>query len=286
MAADLAPLPSPVATVTHGRRLPWATISIVGLFVIGAIFAPALTEHDPYTTSLARRLLPPSVDHPLGTDGLGRDVYARLLFGSRSTLLVVLTGLGAGAVIGIGLGIVAGYFRGVADTIISRAIDAMLAFPAIFFGLILVVTIGAGFGSVILAVSLVLWARFARVIRGEVMAVREEDYISQLQVCGCSRLRILTVHVAPNVLSPAMVLISINMGYVILLESILSYLGAGIPAPIPSWGGMIADGQSFIGVAWWMSVFPGLAIVLVVLSFNLLGDWMRDRLDPKRESGR
>jgi peptide/nickel transport system permease protein len=179
------------------------------------------------------------------------------------------------------LGVLAGYFRGIVDTIISRMMDAVFAFPSIFFGLVLAVTLGPGLTSVFIAISIVLWARFAKIIRDEVVTLRERDFIARARVSGCSGFRILTVHILPNILSVAMVVLTINFGYVILLEASLSYLGAGIPPPTPSWGSMIAEGQNYIGSAWWISIPPGVAIALTVLGLSLLGDWLRERLDPQ-----
>ena len=280
--AEPAALPTgQPATRTRSRRLPWFTIVIIGGFFFVGLFAPWLTAHDAYTPSLSDRLAPPSAEYWLGTDSLGRDMLTRLFFGARASMIVVLTALGAGAAVGITLGLLAGYFRGWIDTVVSRSIDAVLGFPPIFFGLLLAVTVGASLRSVVIAISLVLWARFARVIRGEVISIREKDFIAQAKINGGSSVRIILVHVLPNVLNATMVLVSINMGYVITLESILSFLGAGIPPPIPSWGGMISEGQNYVSSAWWIAIVPGVAILLTVLALNLMGDWLRDRLDPK-----
>lgn len=265
------------------RGLPWLTMVLLFVIVGSGVFAPLITPYSPLQPELTNRLAAPSVEHILGTDSLGRDLFTRVIYGTRSTFTVVLLALGIGAAIGTMLGLVAGYFRGVVDIIVSRLIDSVLAFPSIFFGLLLAVTSGAGLQSVVVAISIVLWARFARVIRGEVLSIRERDFIAQAKVNGCSRFRILLVHVLPNVVSPLMVLLSINLGYVITLEASLSFLGAGIPAPTPSWGGIVAEGQNYIGSAWWITVVPGIAIVLTVLAVNLLGDWVRDRLDPKMQ---
>jgi peptide/nickel transport system permease protein len=263
------------------RRLPWVTLIIVVAFLAVAAFAPLLTPYDPYTPTLTDRLQPPDAQHWLGTDSLGRDMASRLFYGARVTLLIVLTALGVGACIGSVLGVVAGYFRGVTDIVISRVVDAMLAFPSIFFGLLLAVTLGPGRSSVVIAISLVIWARFARVVRAEVLTLRERDFIAQAKVNGCSPARVILTHVAPNLASQVMILVSINIGYVITLEATLSFLGAGVPPPTPSWGGMIAEGQNYLSTAWWISAAPGVAILLTVLAFNLLGDWLRDYFDPQ-----
>jgi len=261
-------------------RPPWVTIAAMTLVLLAAALAPWLTPYDAYTPNLTQRLNPPSMEHWLGTDALGRDVVTRLLFGTRTTLLVDFISILGGGLIGLVLGVIAGYFRGVPDAVISRLMDAVFAFPSIFFGLVLAVTLGPGITSVFIAISIVLWARFAKVIRDEVISLRERDFIARAKVSGCSGPRILAVHVLPNILSVAIVVLTINLGYVILLEASLSYLGAGIPPPTASWGAMIAEGQNYIASAWWISIPPGIAIGLTVLGLSLIGDWLRERLDP------
>jgi peptide/nickel transport system permease protein len=261
-------------------RLPWITFIVICLVLLAAICAPLLSPFDPYAPDLTQRLKPPSSLHFLGTDTLGRDILTRLLFGARVTLFVVFLTLLIGGAIGIVLGLVAGYFRGIPDALVSRLMDAVFAFPSIFFGLVLAVTLGPGIPSVCISISIVLWARFARIIRDEVISLRERDFIARAKVSGCSRFRILAVHVLPNIVNACVVIFTINIGYVILMEASLSYLGAGIPGPTPSWGGMIAEGQNYIGTAWWISIPPGIAIGLTVLGLSILGDWLRERLDP------
>jgi peptide/nickel transport system permease protein len=263
------------------RSLPWATLLIVGFFVFVGVFAPLLTSYSPTTPDLLHRLQPPSAEHWFGTDSLGRDMATRLFHGARLTLIVVTFALAMGSGVGLILGMIAGYFGGAIDAVISRIVDAVLAVPGLFFGLLFAASLGAGLRSVVFAISLILWSRFARVIRSEVRAIKERDFVSQSRVIGCSHFRTLWVHIFPNVLSTIMVMVSINLGEVILLESSLSFLGAGIPPPNPSWGAMISEGQRYLTTAWWMALTPGVAILLTVLSVNLLGDWVRDRLDPR-----
>jgi len=263
------------------RRLPWTAIIIIVAFLAAGLFAPLLAPFDPYTPSLGDRLQPPSAEHWLGTDTLGRDLLSRLIFGARVTLVVVMIALAVSAAVGIAIGVIAGFFRGKVDTVISRTVDAMLAIPSIFVALALAAARGPGQASVVIAVSIVLWARFARVIRSDVLSLTEQDFIAQAQVTGCSRTRTMLIHILPNVLNSVMVLLSINMGYVIMLEASLSFLGAGIPPPTPSWGAMVSEGQNYIGVAWWVSIMPGIAIALIVLALNVFGDWLRDYLDPR-----
>jgi peptide/nickel transport system permease protein len=188
--------------------------------------------------------------------------------------------LAAGAV-GAAVGLVAGYYRGRVDVVLMRITDATLSFPIILLALILAVTVGPSFTNVIIAIAVILWARYARVIRAEVLTLMEQDFVAQARIVGCGALRLITRHLFPNTLNTLVVLLTLQIGYVIIVEASLSFLGAGIPPPTPAWGSMIADGREFITSAWWVSFFPGLAILLVVLAFNLLGDWLRDTLDPK-----
>ncbi|WP_435110945.1 ABC transporter permease [Nocardiopsis synnemataformans] len=263
------------------RNLPWVAIVIIAVFLVAGIFAPWLAPGDPYAPNLAGRLQPPSGEHLLGTDSLGRDLLSRLVYGARTTLVVVVVSLLISAVIGIGLGLVAGYFRGKVDTFVSRTVDATLAIPSIFIALALAASRGPGESSVIIAVTLILWARFTRVVRSDVLSLSEQDFVAQAAVTGCTRRRTMMVHILPNVMNSILVLVSINMGYVIMLEASLSFLGAGVPPPTPSWGSMISEGQEYIGLAWWISIVPGVAITLIVLALNVLGDWLRDYMDPR-----
>jgi len=263
------------------RRLPLVPTTIIGTVVVAGLFAPWLAPHDPFEVSLLTRMQPPGPEHWMGTDSLGRDVFSRMLYGARVTMIVVVLSLAVGGGIGLVLGMVAGYLGGVADSVLSRLMDATLAFPPIFFGLLFAVTLGAGIVSVSVAISLVLWARFARIMRGDVLAIRERPFVAQAVINGASTPRILVIHILPNVFNTFMVLVSVNLGNVIIAEASLSFLGAGVPAPNPSWGAMISEGQEFIRSGWWLSIFPGVAITLLVIALNLFGDWVRDFLDPK-----
>jgi peptide/nickel transport system permease protein len=268
-------------------RLPWVPAAIIVVLVVVAAFAPLLAPQSPTAQSLPDKLLPPawleggSAKHLLGTDVLGRDMLSRLLYGARVSLAVALSALLAGGVVGLALGIASGYLGGRVDSLLMRVVDATLTFPTILIALLLAVSLGAGLRTMILAITLILWARFARVVRGEVLAVKTRDFVALARVHGCSHLRIMGVHILPNVMNTFMVLLSLHIGFVILVEASLSFLGAGIPPPTPSWGQMVADGRSHIASAWWLSVLPGAAIMLVVLAFNLFGDWLRDWLDPR-----
>ena len=260
---------------------PLIPIALITMLIVAGIVGPWLSPYDPYAFSLVGRLEAPSSEHLLGTDALGRDVLARLLSGARVTLLVVAVSIALGGALGLVLGVVAGYFGGWVDAIISRLTDATLAFPTLLFGLLFAVSVGPGFGSVVAAISLSLWAEFVRVVRAEVLSLREREFIQQAKVYGSSSWRLLTVHMLPNIFNSFVVLLGLNLGKVILTEASLSYLGAGIPQPTPSWGNMISDGQQYISTAWWVSIVPGVAISLTVLALFLIGDWMRDYLDPR-----
>ena len=269
------------------KNMPWIPITILTTLLIITIFAPLLTPHSPDEIALPNRLLPPvwqeggSPDHLLGTDTLGRDLLTRIYFGARVSLLVAALVLTFGGLTGLALGILSGYVRGVIGAVIMRLVDSLMAIPSILIALVFAMTLGPSMRTVIIAVSVVLWARFARVMRGEVLAVSTRDYILQAKVAGCSEGRIMLIHVLPNVFNTFMILLSLNVGWVILIEASLSFLGAGIPPPTPSWGQMVSEGRGYITSAWWITFFPGLALAITVLAFQLFGDWLRDKLDPK-----
>jgi peptide/nickel transport system permease protein len=267
--------------------VPWIPIVIITIMLAMALFAPLLAPHSPIEQTLRDKLLPPfwleggSLQYPLGTDAFGRDILSRLIYGARVSLLVAALALTAGGGVGLTIGIVAGYFGGIVDNLLMRLVDAAFTFPAILFALLLAVTMGQGLGTLVLAISLLLWASFARVIRGEVLTLKQRDFVALAKVRGCSSMRIMLTHILPNVLNIFMVLVTLNIGVVIIAEASLSFLGAGIPPPTPTWGLMVSDGRGRIAEAWWVSLVPGIAITLLVLSVNVFGDWLRDRLDPR-----
>jgi peptide/nickel transport system permease protein len=271
----------------RGRRLPYFSLTIIAVFVLAGLLAPLLNLQDPMEQSLRLKFRPPVWEergtwaNPLGTDRLGRDMLSRMVWGSRISLAAgVLTVLLASAV-GAGVGLVAGYYGGRVDATLMRITDATLSFPVILLALILAVTAGPSFANVVIAIAVILWARYARVMRGQVLTLMELDFIAQARIAGAGAWRIITRHLVPNTMNTLVVLVTLQIGYVIIVEASLSFLGAGIPPPTPAWGSMIAEGRDFVTTAWWVSFFPGLAILLVVLAFNLLGDWLRDTLDPK-----
>ena len=222
-----------------------------------------------------------STKYLLGTDKHGRDVLSRIIHGARVSLTVSLLAVVLGGGIGTILGLVAGYFGGVWDSLIMRLVDLMLAFPSILLALVMVAAIGSGYSTVIIVIVVLLWSRYARVVRGEALAIKQSDYVARARVAGASHVRIMIRHIFPNLVNTVIVLATLEVGAVIILESTLSFLGAGIPRPTPAWGVMVADGRELIIANWWIFFFPTMAIVLTVLSMNLLGDWLRDRLDPR-----
>jgi peptide/nickel transport system permease protein len=260
--------------------------SILILFVIAAVFADFLAPYNPTVINLGNSLAPPffqggTQEYLLGTDLLGRDILSRIIYGARASLVVAAIGVLLSGTIGGGLGIIAGYRGGKTDALISRAADVMLGFPTILLALVIAIVLGASLVNIALVVTLIYWARYARQSRAETLKVREMDYVTLARTAGCSDFIIILRHIIPNVLNSLIVLATFNIGTVITLESSLSFLGAGIPPPTPSWGSMCAAGRGILVSAWWVSFMPGIAITLVVLSANLFGDWLRDKLDPK-----
>lgn len=262
--------------------LPLIPMAIMILIVATALAADFMVPYSPYKTNLQERLLPPFTPaHLLGTDALGRDVLSRVILGTRISLSVSFLSVVVTALIGSFLGLVSGYLGGKMDILVMRVTDATLSFPIILIALLLAVSLGPSLGTVVVALTVIWWARYARIVRGEVLAISKRDFVALAKVAGCSWLRVITVHILPNVLNTIVVLVMLQIGWVVLTEATLSFLGAGIPPPTPSWGSMIAEGREYVATAWWVSLFPGLAIMLTVLSFSLFGDWLRDHLDPK-----
>lgn len=269
------------------RQAPTIPMAILLLLVVTAFLAPVLSPVSPTEQNLAKRLLPPawmeggSPNYPLGTDLFGRDILSRVIYGARISLTISITSIGVGALLGVLLALPAGYLGGRADLLLMRAVDVALSIPSILIGIVLAVTLGPSYQAVILVIVLFVWPRYARQVRGETLAIKERDFIALAKVAGSSRARILILHILPNLVPTLLVLSSLQVGAAIIMEATLSFLGVGIPPPAPAWGVMVADGKDLVVTAWWVSLFPGIAIVLTVLSLNLLGDWLRDRLDPK-----
>ena len=265
----------------------WVGLVILGAVVLVAIFAPILAPENPYKQNVVRRLQPPvwmergSPEFLLGTDGLGRDTLSRLIYGARISLLVgAVAAFGAG-VIGITLGLVAGYFGGKTDYIISTFINAAWSYPFILLALIIVAVLGTSLVNLLIALIATSWASFARIVRGEVVALREREYIGAARALGTGSGRIILRHILPNIFSSILVIASIEFARAILRESFLSFLGLGVPPSVPSWGGMLSEGRTFIFSMWWLVTFPGIAIFVTTLGANLLGDGLRDTFDPR-----
>jgi len=256
--------------------------AVVLFYVVIAIFAPLLVVQDPYAMDSSMHESP-SLRHPFGTDGYGRDVFSRVLIGTRISLVIGLVVVLIRAIVGISLGLVAGYFGGVVDTVIMRITDVFLSIPTLILAMGIMSILGGSFTNLIIALSIKNWTSFARVTRSEVLSVRENDYIEAAKACGASHRRILGVHILPNLASTLFVYGSMNVAYPILGETFLSFLGLGISPPTISWGRMLSLDRAYLTEAWWSSVYPGLAVLTLVMAFNLLGDGLRDVLDPHKQ---
>ena len=265
----------------RGNRLAlWGGAGIAALFLL-ALAAPWLAPYDPLRQNLFERLLPPSSAHWMGTDDLGRDVFSRLLLGARISLAVGITAVAISTLFGTSIGLVSGYFGRWLDSVLMRTVDVLLCFPTFFLILMVIAFLEPNILNVMAVIGLTSWTGLARLVRAETLSVRERDYVLAARTLGCSRGRILAVHVLPNVSAPVLVSATLGVGSAVLVESALSFLGLGVQPPVPSWGNMLTAGKDYIYFAWWLSVFPGLAILLTVLSFNLLGEGLRDVLDPR-----
>ncbi|WP_213991676.1 ABC transporter permease [Sodalis sp. dw_96] len=282
--------PSPKRTRFIGARLrsPLNLISVV-IILIAVMWAVApgiFAPHDPYQQSLLRRLLPPAFLGGkeawwLGTDQLGRDVFSRIVYGARATLFVSVSAVVISCVIGTGVGLIAGYNGGATDAVVLRLIDMQLAFPIILLVIAIVAVIGASLPALILIMGISGWPQFARIVRSSVMSVRNLEYVDAAVSIGASPLRIIFRHIGPNVLSASIVMATFQLSDMILTEATLSFLGLGIQPPTPTWGGMVSEAQNYLSVSWGASVFPGIAIAAVILAINILGDVVRDALDPR-----
>jgi ABC-type dipeptide/oligopeptide/nickel transport system permease subunit len=254
---------------------------VITILIVTAIFAPLLAPYDPYKPDMENALLQPNREHLLGTDALGRDSLSRMIYGARVALLVGLMATAVAASVGMTMGLVAGYFGGIAYTVIMRLIDALMAFPMILLSLVLSVLLGGGLTNIMIAVGIGLSASYARVMCGTVLSIKENDYILSARSNAASDLRIMLRHILPNSFPPMIVLVTINMGGAIMIEAALSYLGVGIAPPGAAWGSMVTDGYRYIVTHPTLALVPGLAIMLVVFSFNMVGDGLRDALDPR-----
>jgi peptide/nickel transport system permease protein len=293
-AAAAAVVPREFASVPRrwsnlAQRLPVLPLAILVPFVLMALFADFIAPYDPTEPIPGAKIFEPpfwmqggNIHALLGTDFQSRDVLSRLIFGARVSLIVGVTGTLVAGSIGTVMGILAGYLGGWVDQVIMRLTDAWLALPGLVFAIFLATMVGPSMWNIVIILGLVYWTRYARVIRGEVLSLREREFVKLAEIAGGSRTRVILRHILPNVLNSTMVLASLTIGVVIIAEASLSFLGVGVPPPEPAWGSMLADGRSMLMVGdWWLTVFPGLGILLVVLATQLLGDWLRVRLDPQ-----
>jgi peptide/nickel transport system permease protein len=278
----------PRSAAMRFRGWPLVPIAILAIIALTAIFANFLAPHNPEVGSLTARFRPPfwqtggSMDHLLGTDQLGRDVLSRLIFGARVSMIVGFTAVIVAGVTGTALGILAGYIGGWVDQVIMRITDAWLALPALTFAIFLAAIVGPSMWNIVIILGAVYWTRYARVVRGEVLSLKEREFVRLAIVAGCSKWTIMWRHILPNVVNSAIVLATLMLGVVIVTEASLSFLGVGVPPPQPAWGLMLSDGKQGLMVGyWWLTVMPGCCIMLMVLSANLLGDWLRVKLDPQ-----
>jgi len=259
-------------------------LAIVVLLVILAIFAPQLSPNDPTEVCLGDRLISPFTEskYPLGTDHLGRCVLSRLLYGTRVSLAVGITVVGISTVIGVTLGVVSGYYGGISDSVIMRFVDATLSLPSIFLAVVIAGMLGRGLMSVMIALVAIEWTSYARVARGSVLSLREKEFVESARSLGARDNYIMARHILPNIIAPVIVVATIGMAYVILAAAALSFLGFGAQPPTPEWGAMLNAGRVYMRTEPHLTIFPGFAIMLLVLAFNLLGDGLRDILDPRR----
>ncbi len=277
---------------TWGRRFArlrrdagasFGAIVLLALVVmaLGAQLAPA----DPNAQDTARRLLPPgTAGHPFGTDALGRDILSRLVYGSRVSLTVGFLAVGISALIGVTVGVLSGFYRRSVDAVLSWVANVQLSFPFILLAIAIVAVLGAGLRNVVLVLGITGWVVYARIARGDVLATREQDFVTAARSLGASDLRLMLRHIVPNILPPLIVVATFEVARMIISEAALSFLGLGVEPRVVSWGSMLADGRQYLDVAWWLATLPGVAIMVTVLGINLLGDWLRDEFDPRRKS--
>jgi len=266
--------------LTKHRLAALAGVILVILLGI-AVFAPYLAPYDPTTQQYDTLLAPPSSKHLMGTDTLGRDIFSRVLYGTRIMFIIAFVSMGAAFTVGSILGALAGYFGGRIDTLVQFGVDITWSFPSLIVGLALAAIVDPGLMPVLVALMIVYWGIFARLVRGETLSLREASYVKSARSIGLGPLRIISRHILPNAIVPAFVVVTLQMGNAIAVAASLAYLGLGVQPPTASWGIMLSDGQQYLGTAWWISMFPGLAIVVVILAFNFLGEGLRTISDPK-----
>ncbi len=267
------------------------SLVVLGVVAAAAIFAPLLSPADPIKNDLLERLTPPmwnaggSAAHPLGTDTLGRDVLSRLLFGARVSLAVGFAAVLISGALGVAAGVLGGFYGGWLDDVLMRAGDVQLAFPVLLLGVALLAVLGPGLGNLILVLVVSGWITYARIVRGETLSLKHRDFVEAARALGALDRRLIWRHVLPNVWAPIVVVATFSLARTIIAEASLSFLGLGVPAPLASWGAMLDEGRNYITTGWWLALFPGTAILIVVLVINLIGDWLRDALDRRLERG-
>lgn len=269
----------------YGNAMFWIGLSLVGIVSLLAVFAPLIAPFDPAAIHVAPDLKdifqPPSLEHWMGTDALGRDVFSRMLYGARVSLWVGFVSVGIATCIGVTLGLLAGYYGGLIDEAIMRVVDVMLCFPSFFLILAVIAFLEPNLVNIMVIIGLTSWMGVARLVRAETLTLRERDFIAAAKLAGTKPSRILLRHILPNALAPVLVSATLGVAGAILTESALSFLGLGMQPPMPSWGNILLEGKQALGIAWWLSTFPGFAILLTVLGYNLLGESLRDMLDPR-----
>lgn len=259
-------------------------LAIAVVFLLLTVAAPWIAPYDPYDQDLSSALSPPSADHWFGADQYGRDVLSRVMYGTRTALVAIVVADGLALVVGGSLGLVAGFIGGAADAVVMRLVDVLLAFPYLLLALIIVAALGPSLTNSIIAIGIIYTPQYARLMRGQVLAVQNADFVWAARSVGAGRLRVMLRHVLPNSLSPVLVMATLQAGSVVVETAGLSFLGLGAQPPSPDWGALLADGHSYFLTAWWIATFPGLAIFLVVVGFNLVGDALRDQLDPRQRT--
>lgn len=280
-------------TALRGRWVVVISLGILGIAVLAALLAPLITWHDPVGADVRARLMPPvwmeggSLTHPLGTDSVGRDLFTRIVFGLRASLFIGFAAVAVGGLVGVTAGVLSGYYDGrLGAFLFGRLADVQQAIPFVVLGVAIAAAIGPSFRNLILILGLGSWLFYYRVVRAEVLAIREEPFILAARTIGSSDRRILTRHALPNVLPSILVTVTLFVPSMIMFSAALSFLGLGVQAPQAELGLMISEGRGFIDSAWWLSVFPGIALAVIVLAMNSLGDWLRDHLDPTQRRGR
>ncbi|CAH1654434.1 ABC transporter permease [Chelatococcus asaccharovorans] len=270
-----------------GGHSGWIGLALLAAVILIVVLAPLFGLPDPVRNNLRGRFVPPSFNfldltrYPLGGDHLGRDLFSRIVYGGRVSLAIGALAVGLGGVIGVIVGLFAGFYKGWVDRVLMRLVDVQLSIPLMLLALLVVAALGPSLQNLIIVLALTSWVRYARVVRGQVLAVREREFVQSAYAIGVGNLRIIFVHILPNVLTPVLVIATLELARVIILEAGMSFLGLGVQPPWPSWGRMLAEGRNYMGTYPEVSVFPGLALFITALAVNLSGDWLRDRLDPK-----